>query len=54
MEITWSAFSQFLGKWFELSWIPENWFPPEYNFQDFVVLYEQSNDTFVRADSYGR
>ena len=49
-----SVFPQFIGKWYELSWIPENWFPPEYNFQDFVVLYEQFNDTFIRADSYGR
>ena len=45
---------QFLGKWYEIKWIPETYIDPEDNFKDYVWRQSLYNDSYVHIISHGR
>ena len=47
-------FFQFLGKWYEIKWIPETYIDPEDNFKDYVWRQSLYNDSYVHVLSHGR
>ena len=45
---------QFLGKWYEIKWIPETYIDPEDNFKDYVWRQSLYNESYAHIISHGR